>query len=371
MRTRTRADIAVGARVKLPLDRFDLDVDIELKAPITGVFGASGCGKTSLLECLAGLRPDAKGSIWCGETTWLDSELGVSLGPHRRGVGWVPQEGLLFPHLTVEENLLFGSSRSRVAPFEFQRLTREVVHMLELGPLLGRRAVGLSGGERQRVALGRALLSAPRLLLLDEPLGALDAGLRRRLLPLLERVCQRVSAPVILVSHDPTEVLTLCQEVIVLERGRVKCRGTPHAVLADPLASGSAGHAGVENVLPGVVVEEREDLATVRVGSGVQLVARSPHVPSGAAVVVVLRAADILVARGPLGGLSARNVLRATVTAVHPGAAPLVRCEINREVRLTVELSRRACAELELAEGVEVSLVFKASSCRVHAPASG
>jgi molybdate transport system ATP-binding protein len=211
--------------VRLPLAYFTLEVDATLDGRVTAIFGASGAGKTSLLELIAGLRRPAAGRVRVDGTTLTDVAARAFVSPGSRAVGYVPQEGALFPHLSVRKNLLYGHDASRPHP---AGLTFEhVAAVLEITALTERTIGTLSGGEKQRVALGRALLAAPRLLLLDEPLAGLDAPLRERLLPYLARVRDEFAIPMLYVTHSPDEVVALCDSVLVLAAGRVIAHGRP------------------------------------------------------------------------------------------------------------------------------------------------
>ncbi len=218
-------------RIKLPLDSVDLDVAFDTSSQATGVFGVSGAGKTNMLSSIAGLERRARGYIRLGEAVWLDSSRRFFLRPEHRFVGYVPQDGLLFPHKNVRGNLLAGTHRAPGGRNGQQSTFQSVCKVLELEPFLERDIATLSGGEKQRVALGRALCSAPRLLLLDEPLASLDVALRGKVLPFLRRVREEFDIPLILVSHEPAEVRALCDDMIVLEQGRIVARGQPREVL--------------------------------------------------------------------------------------------------------------------------------------------
>ncbi len=211
--------------VRLPLTRFALDLDVALHGRTVAIFGPSGAGKTSLLELVAGLRRAAQGRISAGERLLSDPALPLFVPPEERKIGYVPQEGALFPHLSVRENLLYGRRhRDGTGSFAME----DVLEVLEIGSLLTRpRIAGLSGGERQRLALARALLSGPELLLLDEPLASLDAGLKERIVPYLQHVRDEFRVPMLLVTHSPAEVMALCDEALILERGRVVGQGHP------------------------------------------------------------------------------------------------------------------------------------------------
>ena len=201
--------------LRLPLAEFELVVDLEIAGRTAAVCGASGAGKTSLLETIAGLRRPRAGRIELGGRVLTDTATGVELPPRQRRVGWVPQDLALFPHLSAGGNLSYAK------PAASDETRDRVVDVLELGSLLDRRVGTLSGGERRRVAVGRALLSQPDLLLLDEPLSGLDRRLKDRVLDHLRRVRDELRTPLLLVSHDAADVEALCDEAIVLERGRV------------------------------------------------------------------------------------------------------------------------------------------------------
>lgn len=216
----------IALDLRLHQGAFTLDLRLRLSARITALFGPSGAGKTTVLDALAGLRRPSAGRLAVGARVLYDSAAGVDLPPHRRQIGYVAQEAALFPHLSVRSNVLYGRR-------EGQRPSLEAVaRMLEIAPLLDRRVPQLSGGERQRVALARAVMSAPELLLLDEPLAAVDVERRRRILPFLERIRDELMVPVIYVTHDPAEVRQVAEHVVVLDAGRVVHEGDPAAAPA-------------------------------------------------------------------------------------------------------------------------------------------
>jgi molybdate transport system ATP-binding protein len=214
---------------------FAFDVAFDTSAQATALFGPSGSGKTSVLNVIAGLLHPRSGTIRWGEQTWLDTQAGVDVKAERRHVGFVFQDHLLFPHLSVERNLRYGRRRRRARSSAIE--TARVIEVLELGDLLARYPRNLSGGEKQRVALGRSLLSGPELLLMDEPLAALDEGLKDRILTYLERVVAEWRVPTIYVSHNAAEVRRLADRVIMLEQGRVTQCGPPAEVLQSSYSS--------------------------------------------------------------------------------------------------------------------------------------
>jgi molybdate transport system ATP-binding protein len=212
-------------RIRLPLADFTLEVDVELGHQVTAIFGPSGAGKTSLLDLIAGLRKPASALIQLEDRVLTDTARRMALPPRARGIGYVPQDLALFPHLSVRQNLLYGKKPE--PPDESLFRFEHVAGVLEIGPLIGRGATGLSGGEKQRVALARALLSSPKLLLLDEPLASLDEALKAKIIPYLLRVREEFRLPMLYVSHDRREVDMLCDEAIELAGGKIIGRASP------------------------------------------------------------------------------------------------------------------------------------------------
>lgn len=380
--------MSLEIRLRLGLDRFDLVVEADLGAQVTGIFGPSGAGKTSLIECIAGLRPGAAGSLRFGDAVWLDSQRSVHVPPERRRVGYVPQDGLLFPHINVRENLLSGARRQqRVAS---DALLAEVSSVLQLEPLWGRMPLTLSGGERQRVALGRALCSAPDLLLLDEPLGALDIALKRRLLPFLRRVREQFAVPMLLVSHSPTEIFALCDEVLGVHAGGVTAQGRPEAVLMSRLDDGLGPSSELESMLACDVIRADDQHVLVELATGVRLHCRAhrDRVALGSTdkrSMVSIAARDVILAQVRPEKISARNVLRGRIEQLHqggvvevslladsggehgnePSVPPMAALRPRAARGLLVELSQAAIQDLELRVGLVVFVVIKSSACSV------
>lgn len=349
-------------RVRLPLSRFALDVDVTSSARSLGVFGPSGAGKTSLIESLAGWRTPAAGRIQVGGTLLFDDASRTSVPIEKRGVGYVPQDALLLPHWSVERNVRAGAARDGAVD---EALIERTVAILEIGHLLARPCTRLSGGERQRVALARALVSRPKFLLLDEPLGSLDLPLRRRILPYLIRVRDEFELPTVFVSHDATEVQALCEEVIVLDAGRVVAQGVPD----ETLRYVRTGEHAFENVLAGTVSALREGTATIELSAGGRAQVPSPGLVLGARAMFAIGSDEILIALDAPTRISARNVLPAIVERVDLAPNDAVRIDMRLErgagARISASLTRTSTEELGLKPGLAAYLVFKTNSCRV------
>jgi len=349
--------------LSLPLASFDLRVRATLPETMTVVMGASGSGKTSLLEAIAGLRGATRGRARVGEHVFQDDGEARRMSPEQRRVGYVPQDAGLFPHLTAIGNVRFGAR-------ERPELVDEAIDLLEIGRVLERFPRTLSGGERQRVALARALASDPRLLLLDEPLAALDIGLRERVLPYLLQIRDLKALPIIYVTHNPGEALLLAEQVLLLREGAVDALGSPLELLGAP----ELGEAeeGLENLLRGTVTAIDEEGGITRVdlagGPRVSLAMTSRH-RVGAEVTLAISAEDVLVSRAEIVGLSARNVYPASVVGlVRTGPEITLRCLLSvGGAEWLVRITPSASRALELTEGCDVWLAVKSHSIRVLA----
>ncbi len=346
---------------------FALDVAFDAPTPgVVALFGRSGCGKTTTVDILAGLiEPDA-GRFRVGEVVLLDTDARCAVPAERRGIGYVFQDARLFPHFSVAGNLRYGQKRARAAPHAIS--FDEVVSLLGLEPFLARRPQQLSGGERQRVALGRALLSQPRLLLLDEPLASLDAARREDVLPYLEALRDRLSIPMIYVSHQFDEVLRLATHVVLLDSGRVVAHGSPGEVSLRPELRAIVGADAVGAVLDAVVtsIDAPRKLAELRLGRGtLQVSARDVRL--GTRVRVQLLARDVILATQPPSFLSVRNVLEGTIEDItdDDDEAQLVRVDIGGASVLAL-VTRAAVDALSLRRGGAVWVLIKAISMRGH-----
>lgn len=350
---------------RIPLADFELELDASFQARVTSLFGPSGAGKTTILDAIAGLRGIAAGEIEINGKTLVSTKRGINLSPQARGVGYVPQEGALFPHLSVKKNILFGAGRGLHAKKTKAFTTDHVIGVLEIGNLLERPVTKLSGGEAQRVALARAILSHPQLLLLDEPLAALDIGLKEKILPYLGRVRDEFSIPIIYVTHNMSEVLSLADWVLMIRQGRLIAQGVPRDILASARAISTMEDDTIENVFNVAVVESDRDggRSKIRTEAGLELFV--PYLEeSGGRFQVVISADDILVGTQRPEGISAANVFPGKIRKVE---------SIKDQVVLTVDagdsfyvrLTPSAVARLGLREETAVFLIIKTRSFRM------
>lgn len=355
----------MGPEAGQPVIRFDLDLvrgsfpvraSLESEAKVTGLMGSTGSGKTTVLLGLAGLLRPLRGKAEVGGAVLFDSSRGIRVRPEARRVGFVFQDDRLFPHLDVRENLLF----SRPDPQDPGPRLEEIVHLLDLEPLLRRRPRELSGGQARLVAVGRALLTRPRLLLLDEPLTGLDAGLRRRVLAYLLRLKESLDVRMLLVSHVLADVLALADEIAVLHEGEIVARGEPARVLPRALAETGAGM--VETTLTGVVRDGGDDLAEVEC-QGARLLLPLPEAKKGDSATVTVGAEEVLLAAGHLPRTSARNTLTGRVEQmVEAGSTTLV--AVNVGPVIWAQVTAASVQGLALAPEREIHLLIKASALR-------
>jgi molybdate transport system ATP-binding protein len=350
-------------RCRIPLATFELDIETSFESQITAFFGPSGSGKTTLLDTIAGLRPVGSGEIEFGGKILFSSTRKINLPPRQRGIGYVPQEGALFPHLSVRKNILFGSERTVDASGSKTIRMEHVLEILEIPHLLTRAVTRLSGGEAQRVALARAILSQPRLLLLDEPLAALDIGLKERILPYLARVRDEFGTPMIYVTHNLTEVLTLADWVLMIRDGRLITQGVPKATLRSSHAILQIPEEQFENVFTVTFIESdtQAGRSKVRLQSGENLFI--PYVPQAPnrRMQIRIRADDIIVATHDPQGISAGNVLPGTIRTVVLLAGEAMLTVFAGE-EFYVRLTAAAVRNLRLSEGSRVFLIMKTRS---------
>jgi molybdate transport system ATP-binding protein len=352
-------------RCRIPLAHFELDIDVSFDARLASIFGPSGSGKTTLLDAIAGLRNIATGEIEINGRTLFSSARGINRPPQERGIGYVPQEGALFPHLSVRKNILFGAGRGTGMRQSTNIRMEHVLSVLEIGALLDRPVTKLSGGEAQRVALARAILSEPRLLLLDEPLASLDIGLRERILPYLARVRDEFEIPMIYVTHNLTEVLILADWVLMIEQGRLVTQGVPKEALRSAHAIMQLPEEQFENVFTVKFVESDPEAGRtkVRLQAGRELFIPYLAKPRNSIIQIRISADDILIATKRPEDISAGNILSGTVRSIDaPNGQVMVTVAAGDE--FYARLTAAAVKRLNLVENTPVFLIMKTSSFR-------
>jgi len=352
----------IGAAFTGRLGTFSLDIAFE--APMHGVtalFGPSGCGKTTILRCVAGLNRLA-GRLRFGDETWQDDDARTFRKPHKRPIGYVFQEASLFPHLSVRGNLLFGARRDGGAHANGALGFDDVVELLGIGPLLERAPLKLSGGERQRVAVGRALLSQPRLLLMDEPLSALDHPTKDEIFPYLEALHETLSIPILYVSHDIGEVARLADRIILVAGGRKVTEGPVADVLERIDLGPATGRFEAGVVLTTKVVDHDRQFQMTRLDHhGQSIVMPMVDVAPGTEIRLRVRARDVVLATERPTGISVRNILNGTVAQIAEEKDTAF-AEILADIGgagVRARITRAALADLALRPGMPVFVLVK------------
>ena len=373
---------ALRVEIHLPLTQFQLDCSFQADNEVVVLFGASGAGKTSVLDCIAGFRSPLRGRIALGDRMIFSSNQGVNLPARRRRIGYLSQQPALFPHLSVRQNIEYGLLDLPHA--ERDRRVSAILERFHIAPLAASRPAAISGGEQQRVALARTLVCEPELLLLDEPLAALDLRLKSLLLETLFDWQREHAVPLLYVTHEQSEAYSLSQRVLVMEAGKVVADGEPHCIFSAPISRERAVLSGYENLFDAIVEETHPTLGTMtcRV-EGTDLLLESPlaNKAKGEAVCLALRAGDILVAVTRPSGISARNILAGRIRAIEDRAGMVelrVLCahggehgdatedakrpEGRPETSFRVHITRGALQNLGLQPGQAVWLIIKTHS---------
>ena len=347
-------------------DAFQLQVreSFSLKG-VTGVMGPSGCGKTTLLRCIAGLEPHVKGGVKFDNTVWQTDT--VFVPPHKRGIGYVFQDGRLFPHMTVRNNLNYGLRRNRKSPdtnpetLSFER----VAQWLDIVPLLDRPIAKLSGGQRQRVAIGRALLGAPKLLLMDEPLSALDWASRAAIMPRLREINREFGVPVLFVSHNREEIARLADEVVLMDNGCIEECGPTRQILNR--ARGSLADDQALSVLEAQVVNTQSPYGMTELEvDGRSLVVNQSNLKKDQLVRVVVPASEISLCLEDVERISILNRLATTLTDIQEidDHHALIMLTLGEQTLLAL-ITRQSCHRLGLQRGMAVYAHFKAACLEV------
>jgi molybdate transport system ATP-binding protein len=352
--------------VKKQRGAFTLDAEFQLPTPgVVALFGRSGCGKSTLVNVIAGLLKAEAGRVALDDKLLLDTARGTDVPAERRGIGYVFQDARLFPHMSVAANLRYAERRAAGPKFVDMQ---HVAGLLDLGALMDRRTHQLSGGERQRVAIGRALLTQPNLLLLDEPLASLDLSRREEVLPYLESLRDHLSIPMVYVSHNFDEVLRLATYIVLMEAGKTTAQGNVGEMSLNPGLRAIIGADAVGAIVDGMVLgtDPSSGLVRVRVGQG-ELRVHFPNAVQDAKLRVQLLARDLIVATRAPHDLSVRNSLPGRVTAVVADDVDtdLISIDIGGTI-IMARITNAATRELRLAPGIQVWALVKALSARAH-----
>ena len=349
------------AKFQMDFPGFNLDVELNLPARgVTVVFGPSGSGKTTLLRCLAGLERASSGYLKLAGQVWQDE--GIFTPVQERKIGLVFQESRLFPHLSIQENLLYGYQRTLTEERKLQ--LDEVVQVLNLEALLNRRPEKLSGGERQRVAIGRALLTSPKLLLMDEPLASLDMQLKAEIIPFIKRIENEFKTPIVYVTHSMNEVLQLVDTMVVLKSGKVESIGSVEEVFSDVRSRDSIGDEQLGAVLETVVSEHDEEFGLTKLDfMGQVLHVPRQNVSAGQSLRVHIHSKDVSLSTEPPSGMtSVLNILRAKIENVGEldpkGYSVDIELDAGRPILATI--TRKSLANLNLQPGQPVYAHIKA-----------
>jgi len=339
----------------------DFDMAIQHSLPssgLTALFGRSGSGKSTLLRVIAGLEPKAQGRIAWHNTVWQNGPQFTP--PHKRGLGYVFQDTRLFPHLTVAQNLAYADKRARGLPGPSKD---DIITALDLAPLLTRHPSGLSGGEASRAAIGRAMLTRPQMLLMDEPFAALDEARKTEILPYLERLRDHIGTPILYVSHNMAEVARLATQLLLIDAGRITHHGPIEALLSDPNIAPALGLREAGAVISATLMQHEDDGLSQLTTTAGPLLLPKVDAPIGSHIRIRIMAQDVILSRTRPTGLSALNILPATVTDLRTGSGPgaLVQLRIGTDLILA-RITRRSADALGLTIGTDCFAILKSVS---------
>ena len=347
----------LACKLARPSGLIDITRDIKLDG-ITALFGSNGSGKTTLLRMIAGLEPNAKGLIKLNETVWQDKTNFTP--PHQRSTALVFQDARLFSHLTVKQNLKYAAKRADKSGTEIS--TNEVIEAFELISLLDKKPTALSGGERQRIAIARALLSRPKLLLMDEPLSALDVKFRSDVMAFIQTIPQKFGIPILYVTHSIDEVTKLAKKLVLIDKGQIIASGPTSDILARLDLPNLTGRFQAGTLLSGAVGPTDKDFALTSIDIGGQFIS-VPELPltKGQPVNLHIRARDVAIATTKPRGISIRNILYGTITQIAPepeSAFAEIQLSVCNQL-LRARLTRASVADLNLKQGNQVFALIK------------
>ena len=347
--------------IKLQRKEFSIEAEFDIPSRgVMGIFGHSGSGKTTLLRCIAGLEKDAHGHIEINGRTWLSDN--QNLSSQERNIGYIFQESRLFPHLSVLSNLNYGTKRC--AECDTTTLDRDHLYeLLNIGHLLNRKPHQLSGGEKQRVAIGRALLKNPQILLLDEPLASLDERRKQEILPFLDRLHEELSIPMLYVSHSMAEVTRLCDYILVMEQGRVQFNGRLHDALVSP-ESPLSHEEDAAAILEGIVSKQENEfqLSTIQTSNANHIVVPG-QTNIGQHVRLRIKASDVSLCKSAVSDSSILNVIEGNISAILEETQGHVLLQINsRNDILLARISRKSYQQMELGLNQNIHMQIKAVS---------
>ncbi len=340
---------------------FKLEAEFDCRNELIVLYGPSGAGKTLTFDCIAGLEDPDKGCIIVNDTTFFDSEKGINIPPQRRNVGYLFQNYALFPHLTVEENIMFGLHSGD----NVKDKMGEMLDIFELHGLEERYPSQLSGGQRQRVALARALITRPKILLLDEPFSSLDYVVRTRLRRDLKKIREIIKIPILLITHNPVEAYTMADTIIVYRHGGIEQTGTPEEIFKKPISKDVARLVGMNNMFKGKILDMRNGEAVIQ-SNGAIIAPATGGLEIGEEVTWCIRPDQVMVVREdrPLGKAVAENLFSGKISEIVPKGATYL-LFIEGDFNLEIEMPSHAFERLAIEQGKTIRLSLKKSAIHI------